>query len=197
METTRKFFSICFLIFLFISLCKASQIQTATSLDGEFTPTLNENFSMWKEEWKLPAQGSGKIQFKAKFSHDLFVGLSPTPSQTNPMYEIIIGGWGNTRSVVRNRVAGEEICYFNNIRILNPSDFDEYSINVDSNSNSITIWSNGKFLFSCIDVRFNLASIQYFSFATCCGSNPLVATVKSGPLTSTFNVQKNIKKGKL
>jgi len=43
------------------------------------------------------------IQFSGKFSNDLTIGLTQNPDSytSNTMYEIVIGGWSNTESVIR------------------------------------------------------------------------------------------------
>ncbi|CAG4965569.1 unnamed protein product [Colias eurytheme] len=44
---------------------------------------------------------SGSVQFKVRTANDAHVALTMGPQESNPMYEIFIGGWGNTKSVIR------------------------------------------------------------------------------------------------
>ena len=49
-----------------------------------------------------PAQKSVEyLYFEVKADNDVHIGLSPIAGDANPMYEIVIGGWGNTRSAIR------------------------------------------------------------------------------------------------
>ncbi|XP_013106607.2 uncharacterized protein LOC106086465 [Stomoxys calcitrans] len=42
-----------------------------------------------------------RLNFKISCSHDCLLALSAQPLEGLPMYEIVIGGWGNTKSVIR------------------------------------------------------------------------------------------------
>ena len=44
--------------------------------------------------------GTRRIEFEAKANNDVHIALSPSESSSD-LYEIVIGGWGNTRSVIR------------------------------------------------------------------------------------------------
>ncbi|XP_014366081.2 uncharacterized protein LOC106716925 isoform X2 [Papilio machaon] len=44
---------------------------------------------------------SGVVQFKVRTPNDAHVALTMAPQDSEPIYEIMIGGWGNTKSVIR------------------------------------------------------------------------------------------------
>jgi len=47
-----------------------------------------------------PANGNS-ISFRVKAKHDAHIALTTTPYVSQPMYEILLGGWDNTKSVIR------------------------------------------------------------------------------------------------
>lgn len=64
----------------------------------------------WAQHYQLPKHGQGFVSFAAKGSNDVHVAISPEPRSMDPMYEIVIGGWRNTRSVIRRRSQGPALC---------------------------------------------------------------------------------------
>lgn len=43
----------------------------------------------------------GRFDLVVNAPHDAHIALTSAPNETDPMYEIILGGWGNTASVIR------------------------------------------------------------------------------------------------
>jgi hypothetical protein len=100
----RRFFS---LLLASTALCMAIGLP-ASDINADYTSrSENGNYSAWKELWKLPAPGNGVIIFKAKTSNDIHVAISDAAMTKDPMYEIVIGGWGNTKSAIRRQSQGE------------------------------------------------------------------------------------------
>jgi hypothetical protein len=62
-------------------------------------------YTNWSEAWKMPSS-SGALVFKAIANNDIHVAFSNVQGISNPMYEIVIGGWGNTSSVIRRASQG-------------------------------------------------------------------------------------------
>ncbi|GBP45177.1 C3 and PZP-like alpha-2-macroglobulin domain-containing protein 8 [Eumeta japonica] len=53
---------------------------------------------------------SGSIQFRVRAPNDAHIALTTGPQESDPMYEIFIGGWGNTKSVIRrNRTKPDKV----------------------------------------------------------------------------------------
>ncbi|CAK1544511.1 unnamed protein product [Leptosia nina] len=53
---------------------------------------------------------SGSVQFKVRTPNDAHVALTMGPQESDPMYEVFIGGWGNTKSVIRrNRTKPDKV----------------------------------------------------------------------------------------
>ncbi|XP_071950372.1 uncharacterized protein [Antedon mediterranea] len=49
----------------------------------------------------LQVETTTRIEFSAVAKSDVHIALSSSPGVMTPMYEIVIGGWGNTKSVIR------------------------------------------------------------------------------------------------
>lgn len=64
----------------------------------------------WGHHFELPQQGQGFVIFRADCSNDVHLAISPKPQSMDPMYELVIGGWSNTSSVVRRRSQGSNLC---------------------------------------------------------------------------------------
>ncbi|KAI8514667.1 hypothetical protein Bbelb_072580 [Branchiostoma belcheri] len=60
-------------------------------------------------QWDLELPGSSPLTFRAKTSRDVFITLSLEQSARGDLYEIIIGGWGNSQSVIRRSAGGPDL----------------------------------------------------------------------------------------
>lgn len=62
-----------------------------------------------KLEYQFYPNSSGTQQFRVRTGNDAHIALTSGPGESDPMYEIFIGGWGNTKSVIRlNRTKPEK-----------------------------------------------------------------------------------------
>ncbi|MFH1254167.1 MAG: hypothetical protein V1646_01910 [bacterium] len=88
---------------------------------------------------QLPEPGKGAVTFEAKGFNNAFIGLSENPYQVRNkptrMYEIIIGMWDNTKTVIHRKSLGDAVVEFNHDIIpalsLDPDEFKPYWINID------------------------------------------------------------------
>ncbi|XP_028164303.1 uncharacterized protein LOC114355567 isoform X2 [Ostrinia furnacalis] len=65
----------------------------------------------------------GSVQFKVRTSNDAHVALTMGPQESDPMYEVFIGGWGNTKSVIRRNRTKPDVVEADTPQILNSGEF--------------------------------------------------------------------------
>nr|BAM18146.1 similar to CG10527 [Papilio xuthus] len=66
---------------------------------------------------------SGVVQFKVRTPNDAHVALTMGPQDSEPIYEIMIGGWGNTKSVIRKNKAKPDKVEIETPGIVNGGEF--------------------------------------------------------------------------
>ncbi|XP_050590640.1 uncharacterized protein LOC126922244 isoform X2 [Bombus affinis] len=54
-----------------------------------------------KLEYNFYPVASGQLQFRIKAPNDAHIALTTGPHEGEPMYEVFIGGWSNSKSVIR------------------------------------------------------------------------------------------------
>ncbi|XP_066300036.1 MAM and LDL-receptor class A domain-containing protein 1-like [Branchiostoma lanceolatum] len=63
----------------------------------------------FRYRWDLPPVTGSRFEFEVQASSDVHVALSAQNQNLNNMYEVVIGGWGNTQSVIRTPTAGHQV----------------------------------------------------------------------------------------
>ncbi|CAG9581153.1 unnamed protein product [Danaus chrysippus] len=66
---------------------------------------------------------SGSVQFKIRAPNDAHIALTMGPQESDPMVEVFIGGWGNTKSVIRRNRTKPEKAEIDTPNILNGGEF--------------------------------------------------------------------------
>ncbi|XP_071174075.1 uncharacterized protein [Mytilus edulis] len=74
------------------------------------------------------------ISFKVKANNDAHVALMSSNNPNDPLYEIVLGGWGNTQSAIRDRKQGASQLAVYRGRVLNSNEFRKFTIK----------WSNAR-----------------------------------------------------
>ena len=125
----------------------------------------NGEYNMWKEEWSINSFGIRQIAFDAKTSNDIVVGFSDELKTKDPMYEIVIGGWANTRTVVRRKSQGTVICSVNK-GFANPGLRTSFTVTLDENNQKIIVKQNENTIIECTDRNFiqNLSAFDFSSW---------------------------------
>lgn len=82
------------------------------------------------------------VRFKVRAANDAHLILSGGPNEVHPVIEVFIGGWGNTKSVIRYNQAKPDVCECNTPHILDANDFRAFWIrNTDG---VITVGNEGE-----------------------------------------------------
>lgn len=76
-----------------------------------------------KLEYQFFPVSSGSIQFKVRTPNDAHIALTMGPQESDPMVEVFIGGWGNTKSVIRRNRTKPEKVEIETPQILNGGEF--------------------------------------------------------------------------
>jgi len=87
-------------------------------------------------------------------------------NEIDECYEIVLGGWGGNRSVIRNDILGKEIAVLNDI-ILNKNNFIKFDF---SFGNIISIKRNGQDMIETLNIYEN-CSISNIKIKSCFGSD--------------------------
>jgi hypothetical protein len=125
------------------------------------------SYNSWNEFNKFKAPGSGILYFSAVAYNDIHVAISDEMRTKNPMYEIVIGGWRNTRSVIRNESQGPAYAVSAKC-IQNTGEIQQYWVKLDKSTGNISCgygnvpgediileWHDSKFLQSAQYIAFS------------------------------------------
>ncbi|XP_075156713.1 uncharacterized protein LOC142229992 [Haematobia irritans] len=83
-------------------------------------PTIN---TPDKLEYKFFPISNGIFTFRIRAANDAHLALTSQPNENLPMYEIFIGGWGNTKSVIRRNRQQPDVVEVPTPRILQANDY--------------------------------------------------------------------------
>ncbi|CAH0548099.1 unnamed protein product [Brassicogethes aeneus] len=76
-----------------------------------------------KLEYNFFPNRSGYFQFRVKAANDAHIALSTAAAEVDPMYEIFIGGWGNSRSIIRKNRTKPDVAEASTPGILNDNEY--------------------------------------------------------------------------
>nr|XP_022920670.1 uncharacterized protein LOC111429093 [Onthophagus taurus] len=86
-----------------------------------------------KLEYNFLPNSGGFLQFRVRAPHDAHIALCGQAAECDPMYEVFIGGWENSKSVIRKNRAKPDVAEASTPGILNGNEFRGFWIR----------WSNG------------------------------------------------------
>ncbi|XP_063360672.1 uncharacterized protein LOC134649773 [Cydia amplana] len=73
------------------------KLASGSNKGGDSIDVATENDVKWQF---FPIQGDS-LRIRVRASNGATIGLATHPWETDPMYEVVLGGWGNTKSVLR------------------------------------------------------------------------------------------------
>ncbi|XP_058818131.1 uncharacterized protein LOC131681390 [Topomyia yanbarensis] len=76
-----------------------------------------------KLEYKFYPATNGVVNFKVRAPNDAHLALTSGPKESDPMLEVFIGGWKNTKSVIRKNRTKPDVCEVETPDILNAGEF--------------------------------------------------------------------------
>ncbi|XP_033110354.1 adhesion G protein-coupled receptor E3-like [Anneissia japonica] len=107
------------------------------------------------------------FEFSVKAQNDVHIALSAQDTDLDPLYEIVIGGWGNTKSTIRRCKLCKGLVYFQSSGFLDPNDYRRFWIQfVDGN---IAVGYIGEVAFMTYNDP-NPLDVNYVGYSTGWGS---------------------------
>ncbi|XP_052893406.1 C3 and PZP-like alpha-2-macroglobulin domain-containing protein 8 isoform X2 [Anopheles moucheti] len=76
-----------------------------------------------KLEYRFVPAGNGVVNFKVRAPNDAHIALTTNPNESDPMLEVFIGGWKNTKSVIRKNRTKPDVAEVETPDILNAGEF--------------------------------------------------------------------------
>ncbi|XP_065203148.1 uncharacterized protein LOC135833330 [Planococcus citri] len=113
------------------------------------------------------------LTFNVKAGRDALIIFSPTnqPNKTEKVFEVVLGGYRNTRSMIRITPTGGEVTTRNETDILSPEKWRKFWIRINSNGSLIEVGKHGRPAF--MSVKNQSRPIKYYGFASWIDKNPV------------------------
>ncbi|XP_013188721.2 uncharacterized protein LOC106133515 isoform X1 [Amyelois transitella] len=104
-----------------------------------------------KLDYKFGPVATGLLEFEYRGPHNCHVFLGSAPGEVNPMYEVILGGWENTQSVIRNCRQKPDKVTLPTPGIMNPNEFKKFLIEWKCGRLLVRQGSDGAVLMEWVD----------------------------------------------
>lgn len=85
-----------------------------------------------KLEYNFYPVTAGQIQFRVKAPNDAHIALTTGPQEGDPMYEVFIGGWSNSKSVIRKNRTKPDVIEVETLNILSADEYRGFWIRWDN-----------------------------------------------------------------
>ncbi|XP_011504091.1 PREDICTED: C3 and PZP-like alpha-2-macroglobulin domain-containing protein 8 isoform X2 [Ceratosolen solmsi marchali] len=95
-----------------------------------------------KLEYRFYPVNGRQIQFRIKAPNDAHIALTTGPNESDPMWEVFIGGWNNSKSVVRKNRTKPDVIEVNTPNILSADELRGFWIRW--NDGEITVGMEGE-----------------------------------------------------
>lgn len=122
-----------------------------------------------KLEYTFFPNSSGLVQFRVRAPNDAHIALSPSASEATPMYEVFIGGWGNSKSVIRKNRTKPEVCEANTPGYLNGDEYRGFWIRWENGNISVGTEGDATPFLNWTD--YEQVPIEYIGVCTGWGAN--------------------------
>jgi len=150
-----------------------SEITVCSNSDFYAEERTGADYEFWSSQWQLPQASHGAIVFEAKARNDIYVVFSRSmhsPPQRlgpfSPAYEICIGGWNNTKSLIRRGAQGAVM--IDSDCTLPSRDFTKWWVSVNRNTCRIAVGLGAvpglNVQFWAWDEKF-VTDLKFFSFS--------------------------------
>lgn len=73
---------------------------------------------------------NGVLNFKVRTPNDAHIILAGNPNESYPVIEVFLGGWGNTKSIIRYNKTKPEVAECDTPHILSPGEYRGFWIRV-------------------------------------------------------------------
>ncbi|XP_008546651.1 uncharacterized protein LOC103570631 isoform X1 [Microplitis demolitor] len=122
-----------------------------------------------KLEYKFYPVSSQQLQFRVKAPNDAHIALTAGPFEGEPMFEVFIGGWSNSKSVIRKNRSKPDITEAETPGILDANEFRGFWIRW--NQGILTVGKEGEHspFMTCND--HEIAVINHFGVCTGWGAH--------------------------
>jgi len=155
--------------FIFTAALSISAMLFAADFETSFTADAQEGeYTSWNSGWQFAQAGTGTLFFTAKAERDIHIAISDKEETSDPMYEIVIGGWSNGESAIRRASQGE-VLKSSNKAIKNPEVEATYWVSINASKKTISAGYGtvpGKdIIIQWKDPKF-LANSKYFAFSS-------------------------------
>ncbi|XP_035671557.1 uncharacterized protein LOC118412665 [Branchiostoma floridae] len=105
--------------------CADPTNPTSLFYEKETVCKIKATNNIYRYRWDLPPLTTSPFRFDVKASHDIHIALA---QDMNQMYEIVIGGWRNQKSVIRREKQGQIKVKARTPGIASPALFQTFSI---------------------------------------------------------------------
>ncbi|XP_078691370.1 uncharacterized protein LOC144921857 isoform X1 [Branchiostoma floridae x Branchiostoma belcheri] len=150
---------------------------TRSGFVADFTSELHCSMTMLKTtdttyeyRWDLPQLTGTRFTFQVSANSDAHIGLSPANQDATDMYEIVLGGWGNTKSAIRRGKLGSDVTNVDTPAINSPTEYRTFWINLASDG-TISVGKGGESLPFMSWTDPNPIRVSYAGYSTGWGSD--------------------------
>lgn len=165
---TRFGLSLLFLLIFGIQTLSTDSLNAQGLTNNYRSESEKGAYTSWINAWRLDEPGKGTFKFTATASSDIHIAIAELPNAMDPMYEIVIGGWNNLKSVVRRKSQGPAI-YETGKKILTPGAATDFWVSVDKDRGMLSVGTGtevGKNAFiQCADPNF-LGNVFYIALSS-------------------------------